>query len=494
MVQIQKMIKKILTNYKTWLFIIIIFAGFLRFYNYENRWGLAHDQARDAIVVRYSMENKTFPSIGPFSASGPFVFGPHWYWIFIGVTSIYPSSVLTPWIFQGIMYVVIVFLMFLLGRVIGGFKFGLLASLFTAVSTAQIAQSTNLSYSSFIGFTSVVALYLAVLFIKEKKTFYLFLIGFIISLSVNIHFQAIGMLFLIPIIFLLGKMRVKDFPVLFLGFFIPLIPLIIFDLNSNFFESRGLIEYLFNRKEGAYLPKRWLTYAFETWPLFWSRVLGGHVFLGYLTGILLAISIALSFIKKELTKPFIVVIVFFLVNFIVLRYHKGPTYDAFIVYLHSAIIILVTWLSLRIISFNKLLGGFFVLSLVIGSLNQDYKEIKFASNTTAERATKWRDILIEKYPNSKFAIYDYEEKYTSQSFSLALFLQVKKKTDENGIKIGVSIATPGASLSNKRYELIDDDGLQLLYLDEFDRKILENGSWKLVTPSALYNRIQNWYK
>lgn len=488
------MIRRILANYKMWLFVVIILAVFLRFYNFENRWGIAHDQARDAMVVRHALESGILPAIGPFSASGPFVFGPHWYWIFIGVTALYPPSVITPWVFQGILYIIIVFLMFLLGKKMGGSKFGILAAFFTAISTAQIAQSTNLSYSSFISFTSVSTLYLVIQFIQKGKSFYLFLIGFMISLSVNIHFQAVGMLFLIPIIFLLKKIRLRHIPIFLVGFFIPLIPLIIFDLNFNFFESKGLFEYLFSGKNNIHLPKRWLTYIFETWPLLWSRVLGGNIILGYLIGITLMIFTITSFIKRELTKPLIVLLSFFVINFAVLRYFKGSIYDAFIVFLHPVIILLTTWLSLKIVHWNKLLGYFFISLLVVGSLIQDYKEIKFATNTTAGTATKWRNILTEKYPNSKFAIYDYEEKYTSQSFPLALFLQTKKKTDDNGIKIGVSIATPGASLGGIKYEVINDDGLQLLYLDHFDNKTLDDGGWKLVTPSALYNRIENWYK
>src|SRR3989344_393208 len=87
---------------KILLLAILIIVLVLRFYNYENRWGLAYDQARDVIVTHEALLRQTLPLIGPFSASGPFVFGPYWYWFNMLLAIIAPSWMMVHWVFQGI--------------------------------------------------------------------------------------------------------------------------------------------------------------------------------------------------------------------------------------------------------------------------------------------------------------------------------------------------------------------------------------------------------
>ena len=45
-------------------------AGLLRFYNYDVRWALAHDQARDALVAREALRQHKIPVLGPFLKQG----------------------------------------------------------------------------------------------------------------------------------------------------------------------------------------------------------------------------------------------------------------------------------------------------------------------------------------------------------------------------------------------------------------------------------------
>src|SRR3989344_1196554 len=78
--------------------LIISLATFLRFYNYENRWSLAGDPARDAIIAKYALENNKVPSTGPFSSAGNFTTGNIWYVWLIASAGIYSASFLTPWI------------------------------------------------------------------------------------------------------------------------------------------------------------------------------------------------------------------------------------------------------------------------------------------------------------------------------------------------------------------------------------------------------------
>src|SRR5690348_1605926 len=89
--------------------IILLIAVFFRFYNFDHRYGLAYDQAHDALVARSALEQHKLPLLGPFSSAGPFVTGPEWYWFIALGTIIFPFSILTPWVVLAGLYTLFVY-------------------------------------------------------------------------------------------------------------------------------------------------------------------------------------------------------------------------------------------------------------------------------------------------------------------------------------------------------------------------------------------------
>src|SRR3989338_1965310 len=76
--------------YELCLLFIIVVSIFLRFYNYDQRLGLAYDQAHDAIVSLYALEQGKLPLLGPFSSAGAFQTGGEWYWFIMAGQSVFP--------------------------------------------------------------------------------------------------------------------------------------------------------------------------------------------------------------------------------------------------------------------------------------------------------------------------------------------------------------------------------------------------------------------
>ena len=155
---------KKLNKSKKILYAILIFGFILRFYNYQNRWGLAYDQARDVLVSLFALNNNLIPATGPFSSAGQFVYGPQWFWI---ISFIYPHAIVTPWIIQTLLYVFTIYVMFLIGKEIIGEKFGLLTAFFTAISISQTLQSTNLTSPSMVGIFSIFTTYFFIKYIEK---------------------------------------------------------------------------------------------------------------------------------------------------------------------------------------------------------------------------------------------------------------------------------------------------------------------------------------
>src|SRR5260221_5008170 len=78
--------------------IIIAITLLLRFYLYPVRWGLAYDQAHDAIVARYALAHGKIPLLGPFSSAGPFQTGGEWYWFIMLGIGLFPFWIQGPWV------------------------------------------------------------------------------------------------------------------------------------------------------------------------------------------------------------------------------------------------------------------------------------------------------------------------------------------------------------------------------------------------------------
>ena len=476
------------------IFLIIVLAGILRFYNYENRWGLAYDQARDVIVARESLKLFQLPLIGPFASAGQFVYGPQWFWILMVFVGIYPFSVITPWIIQTLLYVGVVGLAIIIGKDIHSKKFGLILGTLTAISTAQVSHATNLTSPSMVGILAFIAMYFFVRYIKTGFIKNAFWMTFIIATSINIHFQSIGLLVLIPISFLLDKNKsLKKFFSLALGTIIPFIPLIFFDITNNFFESRNWIDYILHGQYAIYVPNRWLTYAGTYWPNSWAKVIGGTELLGYVVPILFSIFIIVSIFRKNLSRIMFGIILSFLSIFLMLRYYRGERIDSNLIFLHPFILIFTGWVILKMLKLNRFAGLALSLLIVIFALRNDLLQIKNADNFAAILAQEWREKLIKTFPNKKFSVYDYQYKHGHKSLPLVLFLEEQNKIDDRGLKIGLYIAT---TKTNFTYPAIigQRGGYQILNFGQTSISDLSKEEWANVNTRQVHKSTVEWYK
>lgn len=475
---------------------ILLISFALRFYNYDNRWGLAYDQARDMLVAREAVRTLHFPLIGPFSSAGQFVYGPQWYLILMAFTLIPPYIVITPWVIQTLLYVGMVGVMMLIGKELKGKYFGLVLGLLISVSPAQIGQSTNLTSPSMVGIFAIISVYVYIMYIKTGKPLYIFLEGFFISTAVNIHFQAIGLLCLLPLSLILGKKNKKNTLFLIIGAFIPFIPLLIFDLTNNFFESRNMLDYYLYGQYKIYLPNRWLTYIGVFWPKAWSSIIGGDVRIGYISLVLWILSLGYAIKKRLITREILAILLGLVVMLVMLRYYRGERYDSYVTFFHPFVFIITGLTVFYTYKFNKIIGMLFIFLLIIGSLFTSIHDIIHATNFMAAKSLHWEKTLQEKYSNKQFAIYDYNYKTAGQSMPLVLFLDYAGEIDSKGYKLGIAGSHSIPQATESAYKTIMQNKIDYELYDlnsSTSAELIENG-WLLVTPDAIYHSTIEWYK
>lgn len=490
-------LKYLFRNWFTVSLICLLCLSFiLRFYNYQNRWGLALDQAHDALIARYSLEEGKIPLVGPFSSAGPMQTGGEWYWFIMLGTVFNKSEVITPWIFLTLTYVAFVLLIALLGKELISKKFGILLGILALVSTAQIAQSSNLTNQSPLALFSLFALWSMIRYVRTKKLKFLFLLGLNVSLAISFHFQGVALITLILSTIILRRVSLKGIFVLLIGFFIPMIPLLLFDLKNDFINSRSIIQYYLHDQYKISLDvlgRRWKTYAGVFWPNAWAHVIGGRPFVGYALLGGLGIITSYNFIKKNISKEWQIIITSFLGMVVILRYIRTPLYDSYVVFLHPFIFILTGWLIYFLYKKNKFVGIITFSIIVFFSLIKDSEELNYnKANYSAEETTTSVELLKKKFPDQKFSIYSYKYQWAERNFILALFLDAKNLIGDNGRRVGIVISTESAVL--KFPVLLGNiPGPRIVDLNSFTSSELGKSDFANVNPKQIYYATEEWY-
>lgn len=474
---------------------IVLTASILRFVNYPNRFGLAYDQAHDAVIARYALITGQIPLVGPFSSAGPFQTGGEWYWIIMVGQLLYFPSILTPWVFIGLLYVVFVYLMIKAGELFINKRFGLIAGALAAVSPAQITQSTNLTNQSPEAIMGLLVFVMSILYIRTQKKHYIFWLAFCISFAAAIHLQgAMLMAIFVVTCGVVGFRVVRHMGYIMAGFYLPITPILVFDTYYNYVTAKGFLKYfLHDQYKVTYeeLGRRWLTYLFEFIPREWGFIVGGFPLMGGLIIILIATTGVYALYKKLVSRELIVLFTSLSIMMVLMRYVRTPIFASYMVYLHGLVILAVSW-SLYTLALRFKRAGLGIIGLVIVvTLVRSTHEIYRSENSTAPQVSRFRDFLIETYPGQKFSLYDHRLVTSNKTMPLVLYLFEKDIVEESGMKIGLSIEIDKFPID---YPVVygKNGGYQLFDLSAASDEELSLNQWFPLNPKEIYDSTEFW--
>lgn len=480
--------------------LIAIFSGVLRYYDYFNRWGLAYDQAHDGIVARYALEADKIPLLGPFSSAGAFQTGGEWYWFIMAGTVVWPYHVITPWVILTLLYVLFVIFLMKIATDMEGKIFGLITGIIAAVSTAQITQGVNLTNQSPLSLTSLLAIWAMIKYVKKKEPKYLFLLSLFISIGASIHLQGTGLIMLlITTIIFTGIPSRKAIKYTIIGLFLPWIPVLIADVQNNFYNTRNMINYyLYDQYKISLesLERRWLTYLGIFWPTTWSRVTGGNIVLTYIVIVGSYIFALYSVLQRKLKSEWKIIFSSFMLILILLRYIRTPLFDSYIVFLHPLIFLITAFFVFSIFKKNKYIGIILLVVIVGVTLTKSLGELSGQKNVSYARAKVWRDVLVKEFPGKKFSLYDYKYRSAEFSLPLVLLLQTENKIADDGYKIG--FGNPREDTVKRRpYEYSTIKGSYEFVLKDLNSSSsaeLDEEKWGRVNPSDVYHSTEEWFR
>lgn len=475
---------------------ILVVATILRFINFTNRWGLGYDQALFAVTGKYALDAWQIPLLGPFSSGGPFQTSGTWFWLITIGNILFPGLVEGPWVFMGILSVATTAAMILTGTLVGGKTLGFIAGMLTAVSTAQITQSTNLSNQTPIGLPAALSLLAAVAYGKTGKPFFLFFLGMAVGIASSIHLQGLGLFPLVIISLLIRKkVTLQNLSYVFCGLVLPWLPVLLADAAHDWYNTKNMITYYTVDQYKISLDvlgRRWLTFAGQFIPSIWGFVIGGYKPAGVIMLLFTGLTVPYLIAKRKLNTSWLLILLNLAGMFTIVRYTRVPLYDSFVVFLHPSLLLVsagIIWILYRI---NKIAGIFFLLCLVMPAMTKNIEEITRATNLTAGEAVRFRTILIEKFPGNAFALYDWRYQTAAKTLPLLLYLDQADMLSPNGRKVGIS--QPSTELTQYPVIYTDTTGAVLFDLESSSGAELLINHWARLDFKTVYDSVEHWWK
>jgi hypothetical protein len=484
-------IKKWVTSRYIFFLGIIILGLILRFANYGERWGLAYDHARDALIAREILFGRPMPIFGPFSSAGNFTTGPIFFWFLTAITAFFPFVVITPWVMMTLLFTASIILFIDMGLIIGGLPLAIILGLFAAVSPAQIDQGFLLINHSLVALLTTVSVWCGIRYLKTGKTIFGALFALTLGSDISAHYQSILLAsFAIPI-YLINKPKIKQISLFIILAIIPFIPLVIFDLTHNFYNYRGIIDYILYGQYKIYIPNRWLTYTGIFIPHIFGYIIGGFNFFGYLIMTTIGIVGIFALIEHKINRYIFCLLVSLFLMLISLRYYRGERYESYFVFLHPFILVCFAWACWSAIQKQKVIGLLITGCVIIASLIPTIYSIIHAQNYTALQVKGWIKLLTTKYPGEKYDFYDYHYSGTAKSLPLILFLNQQNLISANGRKIGFGI--PEKSEVPFHQEIKENTvGYDLWDLSSSSSAILQKAGWARINPDDIYRGATEW--
>ncbi len=477
--------------------LVLIFATVIRFWGYDHRFLLGSDSARDALVAREMIGQHKLPLIGSFSSAGPFTFGPWWYWFVAATTLVWPTNVVTPWVFTTFSTIVAVYFLYLAGKYLGGFKTGLFTAILASVAPASLAFSANLTQHTMAGVFSAISIWGFLYALNKKSLKSFFILGASLGMAINMHYQALGLLPLFSIVFWVKPISVKKILLIGLGFGLTFIPLIIFDIGHNWLNIRGLIDFYTTRQYAFNAPNRWLTYVLDFWPIFWAKLIGGSKVYGFIWMGVSTLSIAWLIIKRQISRPVIAFLTCFALSFIMLRYFRGDRLDSYLLFMHPFIILTSAFALGVIARFNKWLAVLALGAILFVSWPQVMGEINIQSRSQV--IEQMSQDIDKKFHGQKVTLYDGYLDGLHYSLPLALYLSVNGKIADNSTPVGlctVRCSFSGPTFATYHYYEVPirlDDLSGRPDITPFLDQSKEEKKWFLITPGSVYHSSIEWW-
>jgi hypothetical protein len=471
------------------LICVFVIGVFFRFYNTPDRFGFDKDPTRDALVALHGMRTQQYPLVGPSSGIGSFNFGPWYYYELIAFQTLFPF-VYAPFYFIPLFSLTFIVVMYCIGVNLKDRVLGLILAFLSAVSPAQIGPSGGLSNPNLVSSHAGLAILFFILYMKKKrKWWFCALWGFVLGVGINHHFQMIPLV-LLPIIAILlrKKDRLKDIGFFALGLGISFIPLLIFNLLTNWNTLTGFT--LFLQGSHNYVPNSWKIYIGTFWPGFWSYLYGFPTLLGIGFGFAVMLLHGYLFYKRKITLTYGLLLGLLILIFLGLRYYNGQREYYYLFFIHPFLYLfggMTLWFlwkkTVGKVAVLFFFSGFMLLSFPHNQISMSDRQDLLTARARARQ-------LETKYPKDTFVIYNCHDRGIEASEGVAYFLDVDHRISNKGKQIAF---IPSVHDCPGQTEEMGSLGNTVVETSEKSSSLKKEG-WKSISSESVYTDTVNWWR
>lgn len=351
----------------SWLFLIGLF---LRSFNLSHYISFHEDQVRDLFYVKEHFEQGKLLLLGPKASVGDFYLPPFWYYL-MGFAYLFSKSPLAPAFLTAILGSLTSVFLFLFAKKFLNQKLAFITGILFAVSPLAI------EYSRFAWNPNPIPLFVILTFLflyrfifeKDEKSFYW---GVVVSnLAFQLHYQGLVIFifyFLINIFY--KKFNLRKFVWYFLINLFLLLPFIVYEVQNNFKNTHGVLNFLFSSQITTRLKYFGIPFFIKFVLNDFSSFLASVMFfknqiLGYLGLFILSTSLLISFLKlSKLSKPSKFLNMFLMFSFIMLFFYKNSLIDFYLLFLIPVVIIYFVLVSKNLMGEKLTFWLFFLLILI----------------------------------------------------------------------------------------------------------------------------------
>lgn len=332
--------------------VILLLAIILRFYRIPQNLDFHGEIGDNYLTIKNTLGQGIIPLLGPPTSHPWLSFGPLFYYLFGPFLILNHYNPVTGAYFFVVVSLIALCANFFLFKKLISVKTALISSYLIAISPSWLDLARQSRFFSMVAYFFYPFLYLLIISLKHPK--HLFLLGLVFGIMLNFHLAPI---FLIPPALILfwpqrKNIKIKHFFAISLGFLIPNLPFLIYNLKTGF---------IMLTKFAVWIPYRSVVYTkfnlfftlTEIYNFFAYSLLPNKNFLGFF--IFIAIFAAVYLYRKD--KNVQILALFLTFGILALILHKDPPSHYFYVLYPIPVILFVLMLS-------KLKSNFLVFSIL----------------------------------------------------------------------------------------------------------------------------------
>ena len=397
--------------------LIFLLSLFLRIFNLNYYISFHQDQVRDLYYLKEHFESGKLILLGPKASVGDFYTPPFWYYL-MSVAYFFSKSPLAPAFLTAIFGSLTAVFVFLFTKKFSDEKIAFLTGTLYAISPLAIEYSRFAWNPNPIPFFVILTLFFLYEFIYENKEDRFLLSIITANLAFQLHYQGlITLIFCFFYLALIKKLNFKRFVIYLFVNLILILPFIIYEFQNNFKNTLGIINFLIQSQSLTKLKLLGIPF-FSKFIIFdFSAFLGKVLFfknqiLGYLSLLILFVSIGVSFFKyNKLSQPFRLIFLFLIFSFLMLFFYKNSLIDFYLLFLTPIIIIyfvltLLTYLNKKITFLTLLILTIanFLKSPVFGDYDKTFVWLQESTKRISSKTNYCiiYSIFLQNYIENKF--------------------------------------------------------------------------------------------